>query len=193
MKPVDAPSAWSSPSDLDRKESNGRNSPHGVAPHAHRSNFSAQLYTTYSNFTAYWWRHMSSVFIVFNQNRSQSFQSKIHNHWKTKTTSELFMTRFFLLSKYRNFQILIIQTHLVFLRLDRKENEVFYKCTFCLITWREIYFIYVTRYIRWRYEIVMVNTWCMGSRLPQNSEGSASLSLEKNWKMKPIFLHMNII
>ena len=36
MKPVDAPSAWSSLSDLDKKESDGRDPPQGVAPHAHR-------------------------------------------------------------------------------------------------------------------------------------------------------------
>ena len=36
MKRVDAPSAWSSSSDLDKKESDGRDSPQGVAPHAHR-------------------------------------------------------------------------------------------------------------------------------------------------------------
>ena len=34
MKPVDAPSAWSSHSDLDKKESDGRDPPQGVAPHA---------------------------------------------------------------------------------------------------------------------------------------------------------------
>ena len=33
---VGAPSAWTSPSDLDRKESDGRDPPQGVAPHAHR-------------------------------------------------------------------------------------------------------------------------------------------------------------
>ena len=36
IKRVGAPSAWTSPSDLDRKESDGRDSPQGVAPHAHR-------------------------------------------------------------------------------------------------------------------------------------------------------------
>ena len=35
MKRVDAPSAWTSPSDLDKKESDGRDPPQGVAPHAH--------------------------------------------------------------------------------------------------------------------------------------------------------------
>ena len=35
-EPVDAPSAWSSPSDLGKTESDGRNSPQGVAPHANR-------------------------------------------------------------------------------------------------------------------------------------------------------------
>ena len=35
-KRVDAPSAWCSPSDLDKKESRGRDPPHGVAPHADR-------------------------------------------------------------------------------------------------------------------------------------------------------------
>ena len=33
MKRVDAPSAWTNPSDLDKKESNGRDPPLGVAPH----------------------------------------------------------------------------------------------------------------------------------------------------------------
>ena len=36
MKPVDASSAWSRPSDLDKKESDGRDPPEGVVPHAHR-------------------------------------------------------------------------------------------------------------------------------------------------------------
>ena len=36
MKAVDAPSALSSPSDLDKKESDGRDPPQGVVPHAHR-------------------------------------------------------------------------------------------------------------------------------------------------------------
>ena len=36
MKRVDAPSAWSSTSDLDKKESDGRDPPQGVAPHVHR-------------------------------------------------------------------------------------------------------------------------------------------------------------
>ena len=36
MRRVGAPSAWSSPSDLDKKESDGRDPPQGVAPHAHR-------------------------------------------------------------------------------------------------------------------------------------------------------------
>ena len=36
MKRVDAPSAWPSPSDLDKKESDGRDPPQEVAPHAHR-------------------------------------------------------------------------------------------------------------------------------------------------------------
>ena len=36
MKRVGAPSAWTSPYDLDRKESDGRDPPQGVAPHAHR-------------------------------------------------------------------------------------------------------------------------------------------------------------
>ena len=36
IKPVDAPSAWSCPSDLDKKKSDGREPPQGVAPHAHR-------------------------------------------------------------------------------------------------------------------------------------------------------------
>ena len=36
MKSVDAPPAWSSPSDLDYKESDGRDPPQGVAPHPHR-------------------------------------------------------------------------------------------------------------------------------------------------------------
>ena len=36
MKPVDAPSVWSRPSDLDKKESDGRDPPQRVAPHAHR-------------------------------------------------------------------------------------------------------------------------------------------------------------
>ena len=36
MKHLDAPSAWSSPSDLDKKESDGRDLPQRVAPHAHR-------------------------------------------------------------------------------------------------------------------------------------------------------------
>ena len=31
------PSAWSNPSDLDEKESDGRDTPQGVAPHAHRT------------------------------------------------------------------------------------------------------------------------------------------------------------
>ena len=33
MKSVDAPSAWNSPSDLDKKEFDGRDPPQGVAPH----------------------------------------------------------------------------------------------------------------------------------------------------------------
>ena len=33
---MDASSAWSSHSDLDKKESDGRDLPEGVAPHAHR-------------------------------------------------------------------------------------------------------------------------------------------------------------
>ena len=36
MKRVGAPSAWSSPSDLDKKEFDGRDPPQGVAPHGHR-------------------------------------------------------------------------------------------------------------------------------------------------------------
>ena len=36
MKHVGAPSAWSRPSDLDKKESDGRDSPQEVVPHAHR-------------------------------------------------------------------------------------------------------------------------------------------------------------
>ena len=36
MKRVGAPSTWTSPSDLDKKESDGRHPPQGVAPHAHR-------------------------------------------------------------------------------------------------------------------------------------------------------------
>ena len=36
MKLVDAPLTWSSPSDLDNKESDGRDPPQGVAPYAHR-------------------------------------------------------------------------------------------------------------------------------------------------------------
>ena len=36
MKPMDDPSAWSSHSDLDKKDSDGRDLPQGVAPHAHR-------------------------------------------------------------------------------------------------------------------------------------------------------------
>ena len=36
MKPVVALSAWSSPTDIDKKESGGWNPPQGVAPHAHR-------------------------------------------------------------------------------------------------------------------------------------------------------------
>ena len=35
MKRVGAPSAWFSHSDLDKKESDGRDPPQGVAPHAH--------------------------------------------------------------------------------------------------------------------------------------------------------------
>ena len=35
-KRVDSPSTWTSPSDLDRKESDGRDPPQGVEPHAHR-------------------------------------------------------------------------------------------------------------------------------------------------------------
>ena len=44
MKPGDAPSAWSSPSDLDRKKSDGRDPPQGVAPHAHRGVVGAPNY-----------------------------------------------------------------------------------------------------------------------------------------------------
>ena len=36
VKPVAAPLAWSICSDLDKKESDGRDPPQGVAPHAHR-------------------------------------------------------------------------------------------------------------------------------------------------------------
>ena len=36
MKRVGAPSTWISPSDLDKKESDGRHPPQGVAPHAHK-------------------------------------------------------------------------------------------------------------------------------------------------------------
>ena len=36
MKPEDAPLAWSSSSDLDKKEPDGQDPPEGVAPHAHR-------------------------------------------------------------------------------------------------------------------------------------------------------------
>ena len=36
MKPVHALSSWSRPSDLDKKESDGRNVPQGVAPLAQR-------------------------------------------------------------------------------------------------------------------------------------------------------------
>ena len=35
-KRVGAPSAWTSPSDLDKRELDGRDLPQGVAPHAHR-------------------------------------------------------------------------------------------------------------------------------------------------------------
>ena len=43
MKRVGAPSAWSSPSDLDKKESDGRDPPQGVAPHAHRGVVTAYI------------------------------------------------------------------------------------------------------------------------------------------------------
>ena len=36
MKRVGAPLAWTSPSDLDKTRSNGRDPPQGVEPHAHR-------------------------------------------------------------------------------------------------------------------------------------------------------------
>ena len=36
MKPVGAPSAWSSPSDIGKKASDGQNPPQGVAPHTCR-------------------------------------------------------------------------------------------------------------------------------------------------------------
>ena len=43
MKRVDAPLARTSPSDLYEKESDGRNPPRGVAPHAHRGVVGAEL------------------------------------------------------------------------------------------------------------------------------------------------------
>ena len=36
------PSVWSSPSDLDKRESGGRDSPQGVAPHSQRGVVGAQ-------------------------------------------------------------------------------------------------------------------------------------------------------
>ena len=36
LKHVYVPSAWSSPSDLEKKEADGQDPPQGVAPHAHR-------------------------------------------------------------------------------------------------------------------------------------------------------------
>ena len=51
MKRVDAPSAWSSPSDLDKKESDGRDPPQGVAPHAHRDVVGAHEVSVTHNYT----------------------------------------------------------------------------------------------------------------------------------------------
>ena len=44
MKRVDALSPWSSPSDLDKKESDERDPPQGVAPHAHRGVVGAPVF-----------------------------------------------------------------------------------------------------------------------------------------------------
>ena len=41
MKPVNAPSVWSSHSDLGKKKSGGRNPPQGFAPNAHRDEIGA--------------------------------------------------------------------------------------------------------------------------------------------------------
>ena len=44
MKPVDTLSAWSSHSDLDKKGSDGRDLPQGVAPHAHSGVVGAHMH-----------------------------------------------------------------------------------------------------------------------------------------------------